>query len=99
MPSVPTVLDELANAAFFFGMMSYLSHNYDDIRPYLKFSDVKSNFLSAARDGLRAQQVWFDERQLTAQQLILDELLPQARRGLDITGLVARDIDRYIGVY
>lgn len=98
IPSGPTVLDEVANAAFFFGMMSYLSHNYDDIRPYLKFSDVKSNFLSAARDGLRAQQVWFDERQLTAQQLILDELLPQARLGLAITGIDERDIERYLGV-
>ncbi|HSH27499.1 MAG TPA: glutamate--cysteine ligase, partial [Wenzhouxiangella sp.] len=32
IPSGPTVLDEVANAAFFFGMMSHLSHTIDDIR-------------------------------------------------------------------
>lgn len=98
IPSGPTVLDEVANAAFFFGMMSHLSHSYDDIRPHLKFSDVKANFLSAAREGLRAQQVWFGEQQVTAQELILDELLPMARQGLAESGIDEQDIERYLGV-
>ena len=98
IPSGPTVLDEVANAAFFFGMMSRLSHTVDDIREHLNFSDVKSNFLAAAREGLRAQQVWFDDRQVTAQELILDELLPMAREGLVEAGIEERDIDRYLGV-
>lgn len=98
IPSGPTVLDEVANAAFFFGMMSHLSHTVDDIREHLNFSDVKSNFLAAAREGLRAQQVWFNGRQVTAQELILDELLPMAREGLFEAGIDERDIDRYLGV-
>ncbi|RFF32189.1 CBS domain-containing protein [Wenzhouxiangella sediminis] len=98
IPSGPTVLDEVANAAFFFGMMSRLSNSVEDIREHLNFSDVKSNFLAAAREGLRAQQVWFDDRQVTAQELILDELLPMAREGLFEAGIDERDIDRYLGV-
>ncbi|NBB93294.1 MAG: CBS domain-containing protein [Gammaproteobacteria bacterium] len=98
IPSGPTVLDEVANAAFFFGMMSQLSHNLDDIRDHLSFSDAKSNFLAAAREGLRAQQVWFGGRQVTAQELIIDELLPLARDGLNEAGIDERDIDRYLGV-
>lgn len=98
IPSGPTVVDEIANAAFFFGMMSRLSHAIDDIRDHLAFADVKSNFLSAARDGLRAQQVWFDERQMPAQQLILDELLPLADEGLREAGIDSDDIERYLGV-
>ncbi|RFP68526.1 CBS domain-containing protein [Wenzhouxiangella sp. 15190] len=98
IPSGPTVLDEVANAAFFFGMMSRLSHTVDDIREHLSFSDVKSNFLAAAREGLRAQQVWFDNHQVTAQELIIDELLPMAREGLSEAGIDERDIDRYLGV-
>ncbi len=97
IPSGPTVLDEVANAAFFFGMMSRLSHSISDIREHLSFSDVKANFLAAAREGLRAQQVWFDERQMTAQELILDVLLPLAREGLVAAGIDESDIDRYLG--
>lgn len=98
IPSGPTVLDEVANAAFFFGMMSQLAKSVDDIREHLDFSDVKSNFLAAAREGLRAQQVWFDQRQVTAQELIIDELLPLAREGLKAAAIDEADIDRYLGV-
>jgi len=98
IPSGPTVIDEVANAAFFFGMMSRLSHRIDDIRDHFHFADVKSNFLSAARDGLRAQQVWFDQEQKPAQELILTELLPLAERGLREAGIDEADIERYLGV-
>jgi len=98
IPSGPTVIDEVANAAFFFGMMSKLSHGIQDIRDHFHFSDVKSNFLSAARDGLRAQQVWFDQEQKPAQELILKELIPLAEEGLRETGIDPADIERYLGV-
>ncbi len=98
IPSGPTILDEVANAAFFFGMMSKLSRSIGDIREHLNFSDAKSNFLAAAREGLRAQQVWFGGRQMTAQELILDELLPLAREGLAEAGIDDGDIERYMGV-
>ena len=97
IPSGPTVLDEIANAAFFFGMMSNLSRNIKDIREHLNFSDVKANFLAAAREGLRAQQVWFDDQQMTAQALILEHLLPMARQGLADVGIDQDDIERYMG--
>jgi len=98
IPSGPTVLDEIANAAFFFGMMSRLSHSVEDIREHFNFSDIKSNFMSAARDGLRAQQVWFDEQQLPAKDLILKELLPLAEQGLREASIDPADIERYLGV-
>ncbi len=98
IPSGPTVLDEVGNAAFFFGMMAKLSRSIDDIREHLNFADVKSNFLAAAREGIRAQQIWFDDRQMTAQELVLDILLPLAREGLAEAGIDSDDIDRYLGV-
>jgi len=97
IPSGPTVLDEIANSAFFFGMMAGLSRRVPDIRKELQFADVKANFLAAAREGLRAQQIWFDDRQLTAQELLLEILVPLAREGLAESGIVESDIDRYIG--
>jgi CBS domain-containing protein len=97
IPSGPTVLDEVANSAFFFGMMSRLSRSVEDIREHLNFTDVKGNFLAAAREGLRAQQVWFDDQQMTAQELILDILLPLAREGLKEANIDEEDIQRYLG--
>lgn len=98
IPSGPTVADEIANAAFFFGMMAKLSRSTNDIRPYFSFSDVKANFMAAAREGLRAQQVWFDQRQMTAQELILDVLLPLAKEGLQEADIDGDDIERYLGI-
>ena len=98
IPSGPTVVDEIANAAFFFGMMAKLSRSTDDIRPYFSFSDVKANFMAAAREGLRAQQIWFDQKQMTAQDLILEVLLPLASEGLREAEIDSDDVDYYLGI-
>lgn len=97
IPSGPTALDEVANAALFFGLMSKLSRSVDDIREHMKFADAKANFMAAAREGLRAQQVWFGGRQMTAQELLLDILIPLAREGLEEARIDRDDIDRYLG--
>jgi CBS domain-containing protein len=98
IPSGPTVLDEVANAAFFFGMMAGLAAEGTDIRQRLTFADVKSNFLGAARDGIRAQMNWFNDSYLPAKQLVLEQLLPLAREGLQEADIDADDIERYLGV-
>ncbi len=98
IPSGPTVLDEVANAAFFYGMMAGMTEQVEDIREYLTFADVKANFLAAARDGIRAQMNWFNDTHLPAKQLVLEQLLPLAREGLQEAGIDADDIDKYLGV-
>lgn len=98
IPSGPTVLDEMANAAFFFGMMAGMSAQVKDIRDHLSFADVKANFLGAARDGIRAQMCWFDDTHMPAKELLLEQLLPLAREGLQEAGINQDDIDRYLGV-
>ncbi|MBT8049225.1 MAG: CBS domain-containing protein [Xanthomonadales bacterium] len=98
IPSGPTVLDEIANAAFFYGMMLGMTEQVPDIRELLTFADVKSNFLAAARDGIRAQMNWFNDTHLPAKQLVLEQLLPLAREGLQEAGIDRDDIDRYLGV-
>jgi len=98
IPSGPTVLDEVANAAFFYGMMAGMTEQVEDIRELLTFADVKSNFLAAARDGIRAQMNWFNDTHLPAKELVLEQLLPLAREGLQEAGIDQADIDRYLGV-
>ena len=98
LPSGPTVLDEVANAAFFFGLMSELATEIGDIRERLSFTDARGNFLAAARYGMKAQFSWFDGQQITATDLILNHLLPAARNGLKRVKIRKRDIERYLGL-
>ncbi len=98
LPSGPTIVDEMANAAFFLGLMMQLPKEYGDVREYISFDDVKENFYSAARYGFKSQMVWLDKDGYTSQNLILNELAPRARQGLKSAGIVKKDIDKYIGI-
>ncbi|HEY5446653.1 MAG TPA: hypothetical protein VIJ87_19755, partial [Pyrinomonadaceae bacterium] len=79
LPSGPTVQDEMANAAFFVGLMIALPPEYGEIAKRLSFDDAKENFFAAARNGLNAQLKWLDGKSISATSLILNELLPLAR--------------------
>jgi len=96
LPSGPTIIDEMANAAFFFGLMTALSEEYGEIDRRMSFDEVKNNFISAARLGLNAQMAWVDGHFGPVSTLILDHLLPLARQGLESRGV--EDTDRYLGV-
>ncbi|WP_437756076.1 CBS domain-containing protein [Sorangium sp. So ce1389] len=98
LPAGPTVLDEVANAAFFFGLMSGLAAEHPRVDLEMSFEDAKANFFAAARHGLKAQLTWFGGQSLAAPELILSRLLPAARAGLSAAGIDAADIDRYLGV-
>jgi CBS domain-containing protein len=97
-PAGPTVADEMANGAFFFGLMSAISHEVPDVSKVMSFDDAKGNFIAAARLGLQANLTWFHGREYAAQQLIQDVLLPMARAGLESAKLDSGDIDRYLGI-
>ena len=97
-PSGPTVVDEIANAAFFFGLMSGLSRQHRDIAKDMAFDDARSNFLSAGRLGLESQLKWIGGGVIPARELICRHLLPIARDGLATADISSEDIDRYLGV-
>jgi CBS domain-containing protein len=98
LPSGPTVQDEMANAAFFVGLMVALPQEYGEIAKRLSFDDAKENFFAAARYGLNVQLKWLDGKGLSASSLILNELLPLARTGLKKARVDSSDIDMYLGI-
>jgi len=98
LPSGPTVVDEIANAAFFTGLMSALPQAYGNIAQRMIFDDAKLNFFRAARHGLDAQFQWIDGQSYSAAALILDHLLPLARQGLSSSQVASTDIDKYLGI-
>ena len=97
LPAGPTVLDEVANAVFWIGLILGARDEFGDITERLDFDDAKYNFLAASRHGLDAGFHWIDGRQVSAPDLICETLLPLARAGLE--GRVDRaEIDKYLGV-
>ena len=98
LPSGPTPLDEIANAAFWFGLISGLSQEYEDITQVMEFEDAAANFMAASRQGLKAEFTWLEGKNCPAGELILESLLPLARKGLARRNIVAADIERYLGV-
>ncbi|MCA9707276.1 MAG: CBS domain-containing protein [Myxococcales bacterium] len=97
LPAGPSIVDEVANAAFYFGLMSAVTSEYEDIAKVMDFDDAKGNFFSAARHGLEAQFRWVGET-YTASALILDRLLPLAREGLRRSQIDEEDVARYLDI-
>jgi CBS domain-containing protein len=98
LPSGPTVVDEIANAAFFTGLMAALPHVYGEISTRMSFDDAKMNFFLAARHGLDAQFQWLDGESHSAPALVLDHLLPLARQGLIEAQVAVADVDKYLDI-
>ena len=98
LPSGPTVLDEIANAVFFAGLMLALPEEYGDISQRMSFDEAKLNFFRAARHGLDIPFQWIDGQSYSATSLIQAHLLPLARQGLTSAGVATEDIDRYLDV-
>ncbi len=98
LPAGPTIADEVANSAFFFGLMCALTKEFGDVRKAISFNDCKSNFMAAARYGLHARLRWTGSKTYGAETLILEELLPLARQGLLDHDLHASEVDEYLGI-
>ncbi len=98
MPSGPSIIDEMANAAFFYGLMTALHSEYGEINKLMTFDDAKGNFFAAARYGLKAQLAWIGGSHSPAATLILEHLLPMAREGLKHAGVEAGEVSRYLDI-
>ena len=98
MPAGPSILDEVANGALWFGAMAELGARGDDITRQIDFDQAGANFYTAAREGLGAHFIWLDGEDLSAANLVLDRLIPLADAGLRRHGIDEADIKRYLGV-
>jgi len=98
LPSGPTVRDEIANAAFWFGMMKGITDRYRGVSDFFEIDQAKENFLKAAQYGLDTKMMWLDNKAVSTQELILDELLPISEKGLKKAGIYQDDIDFYLGI-
>jgi Glutamate-cysteine ligase family 2(GCS2) len=98
LPAGPTVVDMLANAAFYFGLVRELAEADRPIWTQLTFSAAEQNFHTAARDGIGSTVWWPRLGELRVTDLVLEKLLPKAYDGLDRFGVDPITRDRLLGV-
>lgn len=94
----PTVLDMIANAAFYYGLVKNLADERQTGGVELPFAQAKDNFYQAARHGLDSHIVWFGARKWRLSALIEQELLPRAAQGLRALGISVADSRNYLDV-
>jgi gamma-glutamyl:cysteine ligase YbdK (ATP-grasp superfamily) len=98
LPAGPTVIDMLANAAFYFGLAREIAEADRPIWTQLAFTAAEANFHNAARRGIGATIYWPRLGEIRVTDLVLDVLLPQAAAGLDRFGVAPDQRDHLLGI-
>ena len=95
MPAGPTILDSIANLAFYFGLVLEWGRQETPLETVVSFEDARANLYACAKNGLDAQIEW-QGRKVDVQSLLLEHLLPQAKSALARAGVDGGTIEYYL---
>jgi gamma-glutamyl:cysteine ligase YbdK (ATP-grasp superfamily) len=99
LPAGPTVVDAVANAAFYYGMLAGLVHADPPLWERMSFDAACDNFFTAARRGLDAGLYWPGSGgEVPVGELIVRQMIPLALDGLRTWGVDEADAQAYLGV-
>ena len=98
VPAGPTEADSIANAALYYGLVRMLATQDAPPEGVLDFATARDSFYKAARLGLRASIPWLNGHTGPVTRLLLDELIPLARQGLEVMDIDRADIDDCLGI-
>ncbi len=98
LPAGPTIVDTLANAAFYYGTLHAMVADDRPLWTRMSFNTATENFAIGARNGIDAALFWPGRGEIPASELVLRELLPMAHEGLAAWGVDAAVRDRLLGV-
>ena len=71
LPAGPTVLDMLANSAFYYGVLRTLSEEDRPLWTKMSFAAAQHNFVEAAQHGMDARLYWPGLGEVTPDELVL----------------------------
>lgn len=97
IPAGPTTVDEIANAAFWLGLMAGMPEDHEEIYDQMDFEDARFNFYNAARVGLEANFKWMG-KSYHARDLLLEKFIPWAHDGLTKMNVDIIDINHYLSI-
>ena len=96
LPAGPTVVDVLANAAFYYGLVHEIAQAERPVWSQMSFAAAAANLMAGAKHGLEAEVYWPGEGMVPVTELTLRNLVPLAASGLQRWGLDAADVDRLL---
>jgi hypothetical protein len=96
--SAPSAIDNIANIAFYYGLVHYYATAEQPPEYSMPFADAKNNFYRASQLGLKYKTSWLSKNTETLQKTILDRLLVEAETGLYKLGIDQRDSKRYLSI-
>lgn len=82
LPAGPSVIDTMANVAFFAGLVRSLTEQPRPIWEDLDFGTAHANFAAGVRHGIAAEVTWPGIGTVPVAELVLRKLLPLAADGL-----------------
>lgn len=94
----PTMIDMVANAAFYYGALTALLESPEAIEDSIANRVAARNFYQCAEHGLNAKVCWQNNKSSTVSSLIIDRLLPLAKRGLLSIGYESTDADYWLDI-
>lgn len=97
IPAGPTIIDMVANAAFYYGLSHYWAQSLLNGHALPSYDEVKNNFYVAARHGLHKQIQWYG-KSVDPVTLINETLIPQAINGLQRLNISTNDIQKYTDI-
>jgi len=98
LPAGPSIIDTMANAAFYYGVLRMLAAEDRPIWTKMSFAAAEHNFRACARLGMEARVYWPGFGEVPADELVLRHLLPMAHEGLERWGASAAVRERFLGV-
>jgi hypothetical protein len=98
LPSGPTVVDMVANAAFFYGAQRALAEADRPVWTQMSFQAAEENMYAGARRGFDAQLYWPGIGWIPPDELVLRVLLPLAHEGLRRSDVCDEARERYLGI-
>ena len=98
MPAGPSLIDMWANAAFYYGLVHVCAQQWPIWEQQINFATAKDNFYKAAQQGLNTRIKWQQDKIYNIRKLILRELLPMAREGLQDLRIAGADCELYLDI-
>ncbi len=94
----PTLVDTLANCAFYYGLTRRLADHIAKHELNLTFAQARDNFYQAAQHGLDCTVIWLDGKKHNLRELLLNTLLTQAASGLAAYSIEKSSAEQYLDI-
>ncbi|MBT4791786.1 MAG: hypothetical protein HON90_09460 [Halobacteriovoraceae bacterium] len=92
----PTIVDSIANTAFYIGLVDYLANMETVPEDVISFDEAIHNFYKASRQSFFCKVRWVDGKLHDIRELLLYEIFPYAKQALLKRGIDKADVEYYM---